>query len=233
MRNKIIWKFFGTFALLALIAVFVLNFFVSLKLQDNFEHRITEKLRSNAILVGDFLKEDLVNNRDETIQNKAETLAAELNLRITIVDIQGNVLADSETALSLMENHSDRPEIIKAIENGFGQSSRFSDTLNYNMKYVSVRLDEGGQPLGIVRFALPLSEVQLQKRIIYRVVLLGAMLAILIALTVAYFISKSITFPIGQMQDVAQRIAKEDFSRKVKIKSKDELGELAKSLNVG
>jgi two-component system phosphate regulon sensor histidine kinase PhoR len=232
MRNKIIWKFFGTFALLALIAVFVLNFFVSLKLQDNFEHRITEKLRSNAILVGDFLKEDLVNNRDETIQNKAETLAAELNLRITIVDIQGNVLADSETAPSSMENHSDRPEIIKAIENGFGQSSRFSDTLNYNMKYVSVRLDEGGQPLGIVRFALPLSEVQLQKRIIYRAVLLGAMLAILIALTVAYFISKSITFPIGQMQDVAQRIAKGDFSRKVKIKSKDELGELAKSLNL-
>ncbi|MGD2095912.1 MAG: HAMP domain-containing protein, partial [Phycisphaerales bacterium] len=227
MRNKIIWKFFGTFALLALIAVFVLNFFVSLKLQDHFEQRITQKLRSNAILVGDFIKEDLANNRSETIQNKAKTLANELNLRITIVDIQGKVLADSETAPSLMENHSDRPEIIKAIENGFGQSSRFSDTLNYNMKYVAVGVNEGDELLGIVRFALPDSEVQLQIRIIYRIVLLGAIIAIIIALTVAYFISKSITFPISQMQDVAQRIAKGDFSRKVKIKSKDELGELA------
>jgi signal transduction histidine kinase len=232
MRNKIIWKFFGTFALLALIAVFVLNFFVSLKLQDHFEQRITQKLRSNAILVGDFIKEDLANNRSETIQNKAKTLANELNLRITIVDIQGKVLADSETAPSLMENHSDRPEIIKAIENGFGQSSRFSDTLNYNMKYVAVGVNEGDELLGIVRFALPDSEVQLQIRIIYRIVLLGAIIAIIIALTVAYFISKSITFPISQMQDVAQRIAKGDFSRKVKIKSKDELGELAKSLNL-
>jgi len=93
MRNKIIWKFFGTSALLALIAVFVLNFFVSLKLQHNFEQRITEKLRSNAILVGDILKEDLVNNRGETIQNKTKTLAEKLNLRITVIDIQGKVLA--------------------------------------------------------------------------------------------------------------------------------------------
>jgi signal transduction histidine kinase len=232
MRNKIIWKFFGTFALLALIAVFVLNFFVSLKLQDNFEQRITEKLRSNAILVGDILNEDLANNRSEAIQNKTKILADKLKLRITIIDTQGNVLADSETAPSSMENHSDRPEVIKAIERGFGQSTRFSDTLNYNMKYVTVRLDEGEEPLGIVRFALPLSEVQLQIRIIYRVVLLGAIVAIIIALTVAYFISKSITSPIGRMQDVAQRIAKGDFSRKVKIKSKDELGELAKSLNL-
>jgi len=232
MRNKIIWKFFSAFTLLALIAIFVLNFFVSLKLQDKFEHRISEELQSNAILVGDILKEDLIGGRHEDIQKKIKTLADKLNLRITVVDKQGNILGESEKAPTLMESHDDRLEIIMALEDGFGQSTRFSDTSGYDMKYVAVRVDDGNEPLGVVRFALPLSEVRLQIQLIYRVVLFGAIVAIIISLTVAYFVSRSITSPISQMQEVAQRIAKGDFSQKVKVRSKDELGELAKSLNV-
>ncbi|MFZ2145962.1 MAG: ATP-binding protein [Sedimentisphaerales bacterium] len=232
MRNKIIWKFFGTFILLALIVVFVLSFFVSLKLRDHFEQRISEQLQSNAILVGDILKRDLLEGRHRDIQEKAKTLADKLNLRITVIDRQGQVLGDSEKEPSLMDNHSNRVEIIKAMESGFGQSARPSDTLDYNMKYVAVRVDNGDKALGVVRFALPLSEVQLQIQLIYRVVLLGAIVAIVIALTVAYFISRSIILPIRQMQETAQQIAKGDFSRKVNIKSSDELGELAKSLNI-
>jgi len=232
MRNRIIWKFFGAFVLLTIIAVFVLNFFVSLKLRDRFEQRISEQLQSNAVLVGEILKEDLIEGRGEDIQNKTKALADKLDLRITVINRQGKVIGDSETTPSLMENHDDRPEVKRAIENGFGQSTRFSDTLDYNMKYVAVRVNDGDEHLGIVRFALPLSEVQLQIQTIYRVVLLGAFVAIVIALTAAYFISRSIISPISQMQIAAQRIAKGDFSRKLKIKSRDELGELAKSLNI-
>jgi len=232
MTRKIIWKFFGAFVFLTLIVVFVLYFFVSLKLQDNFELKISEKLQSNAVLVGDILTGDLLENKNEDIQRKTETLAEKLGLRITVVDMQGEVLGDSDENPSLMERHQNRPEIIKAVEKGFGQSTRFSDTLNYNMKYVAVRVDNSGNTLGVVRFALPLSEVQLQIQLIYRVVLLGAIVAVVIAFTVAYLLSRSITFPISRMQEVARLIAKGDFSRKVTIKSKDELGELAKSLNI-
>jgi len=230
--KKIIWKFFGAFVFLTLIVVFVLYFFVSLKLQDNFELKISEELQSNAVLVGDILTGDLLENKNEDIQRKIETLAEKLDLRITVVDMQGEVLGDSGKSPSLMENHKDRFEIVEAVEKGFGQSTRFSDTLNYNMKYVAVRVDDSGNTLGVVRFALPLSGVQLRIQLIYRVVLLGAIIAVVIAFTVAYFLSRSITFPISRMQEVARRIAKGDFSEEVNIKSKDELGELAKSLNI-
>lgn len=232
MARKIIWKFFSAFVFLTLIVVFVLYFFVSLKLQDNYEQKITEKLRSNAILVGDILTGDLLENKTGNIQRKVATLAEKLNLRITVVDTNGKVLGDSEAEPSLMENHKDRLEIVEAFQGNYGQSTRNSDTLNYNMKYVAVRVDDSGNALGVVRFALPLSEVQLQIRLIYRVMFLGTIVAVVIALTVAYFLSRSITFPISRMQEAAERIARGDFSEKVNIKSKDELGELAKSLNI-
>jgi len=231
MRSKIIWKFFGAFIFLTIIAVFVLNFFVSVKLRGHFEQKITEKLQSNAVLVGDILKNDVLQGRLEAIQTRTEALADELDLRITIIDKHGTVLGDSEEQPSRMEDHKDRPEVIKAMEIRFGQSTRPSDTVGYNMKYVAVRVDDGDNVLGVVRFALPLSEVQLEIRTIYRAVLFGAIAAMAIALTVAYFVSRSITHPILQMQETARAIAKGDFSRKVRMMGKDELGELAKSLN--
>jgi len=231
MKNRIVLKFFGAFAVLILIVVFVLNFFVSLRLSDHFEQKISAELKSNAVLVADILEKDLVEGRFEEIQRKTRLLADKLDLRITVVDSHGMILGDSEKEPSLMGNHSERLEIIEAIENGFGQSTRFSDTLNYNMKYVAVRVGRDGRILGIIRFALPLSQVQLEIRVIYRVVLFGAFAAVVIALIVAYFVSRSITFPIRQMIQTAQQIAKGDFDRRVRIKSKGELGELAGSLN--
>ena len=231
MKNRLVLKFFGAFAVLTLIVVFVLNFFVSLRLSDHFEQKISAELKSNAVLVADILEKDLVEGKFEEIQRKTRMLADKLDLRITVVDSQGRILGDSEKEPSLMENHSDRLEIIEAIENGFGQSTHFSDTLNYNMKYVAVRVGRDDRILGVVRFALPLSQVQLEIRIIYRVVLFGAFAAVVIALIVAYFVSRSITFPIRQMIRTARQIAKGDFGRRVRIKSKGELGELAESLN--
>ncbi len=231
MRSRILWKFFSAFIFLTIITVFVLNFFVSLKLRDHFEQKLSDELESSAVLLSDILMRDLLEGRHKHIQQKIKTLADRLNLRITVIDEQGKVIGDSKEEPSLMENHRDRPEISNAIEKGFGQSTRFSNTLGYNMKYVAVPVSDGEQMLGVVRFALPLSEVQLEIRVIYRAVLFGAIAATVIALTIAYFISRSITSPIKQMQQTAERIAEGNFSNKIKIRSKDELGELAKSLN--
>ena len=231
MKNRLVLKFFGAFSVLILIIVFVLNFFVSLRLRDHFEQKISAELKSNAVLVGDILQTDFVEDRFEDIQHKTNQLANKLDLRITVIEKDGRVLGDSEQQPSLMENHSDRIEVIEAIKAGFGQSTRFSDTLGINMKYVAVRVDQGDRILGIVRFALPLSRVQPEIRIIYRVVLFGTIAAVIIALIVAYFVSRSITQPIRQVKETARQIARGDFSKRVRIKSKGELGELAESLN--
>lgn len=231
MNKRIIWKFFGAFAFLTLIAVFILNFFVGLKLRDHFEQKISHELRSNALLVGDILRDDLLKSDNQGIVDKVDALAEKLNLRITVVDMHGLVLADSEEDPASMENHADRLEIAGALNARFDQSTRFSDTLGYNMKYVAVRVPGAAGTHAVVRFALPLSEVQLQIRVIHRVVLLGAIATLIIALTIAYYVSRSITSPIRQMQSAAERIARGDFDTRVSIKSKDELGQLAKSLN--
>ncbi|MBO6359249.1 cell wall metabolism sensor histidine kinase WalK [Enterococcus casseliflavus] len=59
----------------------------------------------------------------------------------------------------------------------------------------------------------------------------ASLIAAVISIIVALLVSRSITQPIGEMREQAIRIAKGDYSRKVAIHGKDELGQLAETFN--
>lgn len=65
------------------------------------------------------------------------------NTRVTLVDADGDVLYDSDTDASKMEDHADRPEIEQALATGSGSADRSSSTLGEVMLYQAVRLANG------------------------------------------------------------------------------------------
>ncbi|MFH1552258.1 MAG: HAMP domain-containing protein [Candidatus Omnitrophota bacterium] len=231
MRIKIIWKFLSAYIFFTLIAVFVLNFFVSSKIQDYYEEKISDKLVSNLSLARDILKESLNEGDAKAVQEKTASLAETLRLRVTVIDAKGKVLGDSEKRPELMENHMDRQEVIAAIEGGLGQSSRYSETLDFYMKYVAIPVEYNAKTLGVIRLAVPLTEVEHELNVIRRVFILGGVLAVVITLILGYFISRNISLPIRKMESTANSIAEGDFSKRVDIKTKDELEGLANSFN--
>jgi signal transduction histidine kinase len=99
------------------------------------------------------------------------------------------------------------------------------------MKYVAVRVTDGDKIIGVVRIAVPLSEVQLELRSLYRATILGAVAAIFVAAIIAYVMARGISRPIRQMREVAGAIAGGRFDKKAIVKGEDELAELARSLN--
>lgn len=63
--------------------------------------------------------------------------------RITVVDENGDVLFDNVANEAEMDDHSQREEIQEAKENGYGTSSRYSDTLSEKILYYAKRLSNG------------------------------------------------------------------------------------------
>ena len=231
MKHSIIRKFLGTYIFLILIAVLVLNLFVGAIFQNYYERKIEDKLKSNALLVGSLLESDLFYNKQKALQEKTIDLAKLLGVRVTVVGPKGRVLGDSNENPSLMENHIDREEISLAVKEGFGESTRFSDTLNLKMKYIAITIEQDKKMIGVIRLSMPIVEIENELRLIQRVFMLGGALAIIITLIIGYFISRNISLPIRKMEDTARRIARGDFSKRVDIKTDDELGGLASSLN--
>lgn len=66
---------------------------------------------------------------------------------------------------------------------------------------------------------------------IARIFFTASLIAGIISVIVTLLISRSITQPIGEMKEQALRIARGDYSGKVKVYGKDELGQLAETFN--
>ena len=63
--------------------------------------------------------------------------AAAPDKRLTIIDTDGTVLADTEANPQTLEDHNSRPEVEQAAATGWGEAVRHSETLGTSMLYVS------------------------------------------------------------------------------------------------
>ena len=68
--------------------------------------------------------------------DKLNDLAYTKDTRLTIIDKEGNVLADSDKE-GIQENHSGRSEFKEALSDQFGYATRYSSTVKRNMMYVA------------------------------------------------------------------------------------------------
>ena len=81
--------------------------------------------------------------------------AAAPDKRLTIIDTDGTVLADTDADASTLEDHNSRPEVAQAEATGWGEAVRQSDTMGTSMLYVAKRFADGM----IGRASMPLSSI--------------------------------------------------------------------------
>jgi len=73
----------------------------------------------------------------KNIDQKVKDIKKATKLRVTIVDKDGIVVAESDEDKSLMENHANREEIIDAKYKDYGEISRYSNTVNKDLLYIA------------------------------------------------------------------------------------------------
>lgn len=103
-------------------------------------------------------KESLINNIKIialNIQNKpnldllAQEIKSNLGLRLTLIDLNGTVVAESDRDKKTMENHKYRAEILQANTQKYGFKIRDSKSLGKKLLYVVKRYDNLTPPLYI------------------------------------------------------------------------------------
>ena len=124
---------FMAIAMISMIAVLLLTTVVFYNL---FQNEVIENLHTCA----DMLGEDLVNYKDT---NRIISQKKVDNIRVTLIDKDGVVLADSDVNADVLGNHKERPEVKEAIEKGSGKSIRTSNTLSHASYYYAIRLSNG------------------------------------------------------------------------------------------
>jgi two-component system, OmpR family, phosphate regulon sensor histidine kinase PhoR len=156
---------------------------------------------------------------------------AQSGTRVTVVASTGTVLADSDEEPGRMENHAGRPEIRAALAQGEGRAVRFSPTLGHELVYLAIRYPEQGDRPLIIRFSVPLE--RLDKALAgFRQRLWGASLIIfIVAGTASLLFFRTVSARIQNLKEFSRRVAAGNFRTLPPDRSRDELADLAGTLN--
>ncbi|MBF0595246.1 MAG: HAMP domain-containing protein [Candidatus Omnitrophica bacterium] len=230
MKLRLHWKLTAFFCSAVMIGLFLGYFFLTAHLKSFLDQDLQKNLKREIVLSKGFIENESAAARTlEDPYALAKRIGVGMGCRVTIVAVDGVVLGDSSLTreeVTALENHAGRPEIKEALRTGFGESRRYSFTLKKELLYQAVPFGRD-KVLGILRFAMPLSDVELFENGLDRVVLFGFFLVFVMSLGFTYLMSVILSRPLREMATVAKAMAEGDFSRTPSIRSKDEVGELA------
>ncbi len=228
-------KLILSYVLVILVSFAFIAFFLDKNLEENSLHGIQSSLVIQAHLIENQITAESIKKADLfSLDILVKTLGPKTNCRITVIDRKGMVLADSEKPreeISDMENHINRPEVRTALTGGTGIDTRYSPSLKIDMLYVAVPLEDKNEIIGILRLALPLESVQKTLFAIRKIVVTGLVFALLLAFVLGSIVAENTIRPINRMIHVSRRFSEGDFSRRILQSPKDEIGELANTLN--
>ena len=99
------------------------------------------QVEKNLIQNIDILSVILEDTKDiNSIKDIIKDLSKKLNLRISIINENGEVVAESHKNIEDIKNHANRVEIIEARNIGLGKDTRVSETLNKDLIYIAKKV---------------------------------------------------------------------------------------------
>ena len=161
---------------------------ISLLMLAVFHSYYEKQAQSNLKTIATLVSAEINSNNDYSFINNSYND----DTRLTVIDADGTVLADSVEDASKMGSHADRPEFKEALDNGQGSTIRKSATIDKDTYYYAIRLDNGS----VLRVAVTSDSVYMifYQSLIYIAIVIIAVL--LLSLAISFAVTKSIVKPI-------------------------------------
>lgn len=245
IRRSFLWRLFTGYALLVALVAVIFIATVTPGLRGAYETDTEASLASQATLFSALvtpalleLQRDAATGHDAVrhpssveLEPRITGAGAQARTRLTVVLLDGTVIADSAEDAGSMTNHANRPELLAASRTGYGKSIRYSRTLGYRLMYVAKRVDIDGQAVGLVRTSLPLDEIDQRIYELMQRVVASALVALAVALILGLFVGRRITHPLRQVGAAVRDLGRGEYSRRIVVDSDDEIGALASTIN--
>jgi two-component system phosphate regulon sensor histidine kinase PhoR len=215
------------------LGILVMGIYVSRVLEAQAVGRLQGTLVTQAGLLRDAFVPLLDGSPGEPgLQGRAQRYARILGARVTVIDADGTVVAESDReSVREIENHAGRPEVRRALAGEIGSDVRRSATVGRDLLYVAVPLEREGRRPAVLRLALPTHDVDEARALVRRTVAGGAGLAICAAVVIGLFVSRRVARPLRGMEDAARRMAEGDLAQTVPVAGTDEIAALGVALN--
>ena len=222
--------FSGYAAIIVLLAAAVTVFAPPLMRKHHIEERAVG-LEHMALLLESQVIPFITGSGEGDLAGLVASYGRKTGTRITVIDPAGVVLADSEKEARDMENHFYRPEIQASLQGERRMSIRPSSTLKTEMMYMSVPLEQDGKVVGALRLSLFMRDLEVLLAALRNDLLKIVGLVTLLALVIAFSLTRSISGPVREFIDASARVSAGDFDVSVSALRSGEFRDFARSFN--
>lgn len=166
--------------------------------------------------------------------NSIDTFAYSNNSSVELLDRQGSVMYSTGTGgqMPMMRSSSIRVDAFnKALS---GEEASFQLThprFGTKITYIGLPVKISGEIKGALLISLPLVPVSDTAAILKRQLMYITVILLASAVIMSFFLSKSFTEPIIKIIKVSSKMASGDFSARIELRNKDEIGRLAGTIN--
>ncbi|OQY36905.1 MAG: hypothetical protein B6226_05850, partial [Candidatus Cloacimonetes bacterium 4572_65] len=231
-KNSIFSKILSSYILLTLSLITLIIIFSFNIVKDSYIKRLKKNLSTQCEHSFRLIEKEVNLSQFDELNHKVKKISDTIQARITVIDINGKVIVESDKDPLVMDNHSNRLEIKTALSGETGSSIRYSATLHKNMLYVAIPIIKEGKIQFVSRLSVPIDEVHILLNDFKKGIVNSALVVILIALFVTFFLAKQLSRPIKELKGAFEDISQGNLSQNVEIKSSNEINELANSFNL-
>lgn len=192
-----------------------------------------DTIRKDTETKGQLLEDILTNEAEKDsldFQAFADEYSSKSKVRITIIDMEGTVVADSDEDHLVMDNHAYRNEVSSAIKGEIASNIRYSDTIGAYYLYTALPIEIKGFS-GVLRLSVPLIDIQNIAIDMIKYVVYGILIGAIVSVIIAYIVTKRFMEPLKQLTRAAIKISEGNYDDKIYIRNNDETGKLAEAFN--
>jgi len=232
-KKHLFWLLLPSYWVLTAMAIVVVALYAFHSMSNLYFQALEHDIHTRAILLADHI-EPLVKEGDQRkIDALCKKLGASANTRFTIIMPNGKVVGDSHETPGVMELHSDRPEVRRALGGTMGMDKRFSRTVKQEMMYIAVPLkNDDHQTLCAVRASLPMTAIKAELNTMTQRVIMASIVTGVLSMFVCIGVVRRITLPLRGMGSAAREFAEGDFHHRIPAQQTLEMDQLAESLNI-
>ena len=231
MFRSIKWRIIFWFVLLAVISTITFGVLITNAARNAQLDNLAGQLENEALIIAEICLPYFKTADINPIDTLVKALGSDIDERITVIALDGTVLGDSYEDPASMENHATRLEVKEALASGYGESIRYSTTVNEKMMYVATLITNGDEVYGITRTALAVTQVNKFVNSIINNIILATVLTGSLIIVAILIIIPITTRPITDITKAARKIADGDFDYRISYGGNDESGQLARAFN--
>lgn len=230
-RYPLFLKLYLPFLLIVLVPLLIESRYADFSMRRFFMEQVAADLESTANLLKENTASLITAEEEKSIELLCKRAGKFSNKRITVISASGKVLGDSGNDPNKMENHSNRPEFIKALSGETGIFTRYSDTFQKTMMYLAAPLNEKGKFIGVIRTSVSIGEIDRQLKKFKQRLFFCMVLVSLFAAFAAFLFSRRFSQPLERIREGAEHFAGGDLDYRLPVFDSSETELLARTMN--